>query len=408
MKIKGIYANRIITSTGRPTIEVTVKTDKSFGKASVPTGTSVGKHEVKAFPKSVKASVREVNTRLNKLFTQIIDSSLNSLKDVERLEKKMGLMEKSLGGNTILAISYAMIRVLANHKRVGVWKLLNPKPKKIPSQLANIIGGGAHSGGKSPDIQEYLVNPYDYKSFQQAVDALVLVHDLAKEELSRKVKGFSRGEGLEGAWTANTDNTTPFEILETVCKKATGRTGVKFRLGIDFAASELWNGKHYAYRHPITRKRVGKEEQIDVVRSLVKDYKLFYVEDPLHEEDFEGFAELNKKLRKKCLVCGDDLLVTSTKRLEIAIKKKSCNSAIVKPNQVGYFFKTLEFIEKLKKNKMTPIISHRSQESVDPMIADLAVAYQIPHIKVGISGGERVEKLNELMRIEQEIKSKNI
>jgi len=407
VKIKGIYANRIITSTGRPTIEVTVK-DKSFGKASVPTGTSVGKHEVKAFPKSVKASVREVNTRLNKLFTKIIDSSLNSLKDVERLEKKMGLMEKSLGGNTILAISYAMIRVLANHKRVGVWKLLNPKPKKIPSQLTNIIGGGAHTGGKSPDIQEYLVNPYDYKSFQQAVDASVLVHDLAKEELSKKVKGFSRGEGLEGAWTANTDNTTPFEILETVCKKATSRTEVKFRLGIDFAASELWNGKQYAYRHPITRKRVDKGEQIDIIKSLVKDYKLFYVEDPLHEEDFEGFAELNKKLGKKCLVCGDDLLVTSTKRLEIAIKKKACNSAIVKPNQVGYFFKTLKFIEKLKKNKMTPIISHRSQESVDPMIADLAVAYQIPHIKVGISGGERVEKLNELMRIEQEIKSKNI
>lgn len=397
VKIKNITSNRILTSSGAPTIQARVKTGKGEWVASVPSGTSTGKHEAKPFPKK---GVSQAVKNLGKISKTLEGKEIRTLKDVKRVEDDLLKKVKSLGGNTVLCVSYALIRALAKDK---VWKYLNSEAKKVPAQLANMIGGGSHVKGNSPDVQEYLVTPTKYNSFEQAVNALTMVHERAGEQLSEKNEGFAKGEGLEGAWSANTDNTTPLNILEKVTEAVTDRTGVSFRLGLDVAASEFWNGKNYAYKHPITEKKASPGEQVDIIRELVKDYKLFYVEDPVHEDDYQRFAELNKKLGGKCLVCGDDLLVTNVKRLKKALKQEACNAAIVKPNQVGSFFKTTDFVKELVKNNVTPIISHRSRETNDSMIADLAVAYNTPYIKVGISGGERVAKLNRLMEIEDEL-----
>jgi len=185
--------------------------------------------------------------------------------------------------------------------------------------------------------------------------------------------------------------------VETIKEKF--KTDIK--IGMDVAASTLFDGENYLYKSPkMTRKT---EEQIDFILSLIKDYNLFYVEDPLHEDDFEGFSKITKSA-KKCLIVGDDLTATHSERLQKAIENKSANAVIVKPNQNGSLLETKEFIQLAQKNKITTIISHRSGETSDATIADLAVAWNIPYIKTGILGKERFAKLNRLLKIERMIR----
>jgi len=175
-------------------------------------------------------------------------------------------------------------------------------------------------------------------------------------------------------------------------------TGVKVRMGIDMASTELWDGEHYVYRD----KKLTKEEQISYVAELVDKYDLLYVEDPLHEEDFEGFAELTEQIGKKCMICGDDLFVTNVKRIQKGIELKAGNTVLIKPNQVGTLTDTFKAVKLAKDNGYRVVVSHRSGETEDETIAHLSVAFNAVLIKTGVVGGERIAKLNELIRIEED------
>jgi enolase len=270
----------------------------------------------------------------------------------------------------------------------------------LPHPLGNVIGGGKHARGKSPDIQEFLVLPVKVNTFLDAAKANILVHQRVGSYLLKKDKTFTGGRGDEGAWAPNLRNEDALEIVTKACEEVSDETGIKCRVGLDMAASSLWNLKKECYVYP--RDKVDKDsgEQLEFVLDLVRKYKLAYVEDPLHEEDFENFAELTKKV-KKCLICGDDLFVTNKERLAYGIEKGVANAIIIKGNQVGTLTDAWETTILGQRAEYVTVMSHRSGETTEAHIAHLAVAFRCPIIKAGVVEGARIAIINELIRIER-------
>ncbi len=264
--------------------------------------------------------------------------------------------------------------------------------EEMPYPLGNVIGGGKHAEG-STSIQEFLIIPVGAKNFFEAQLTNTRVHKKLKEIF--KERGIFAAKGDEGAWACQISDEDAFEILSEAIGRVEDEYGVKVRMGIDIAASELWDGKYYVYKD----KKLTTEEQISYVAELVDRYDLLFVEDPLHEEDFEGFAELTKQV--KAIVCGDDLLVTNVKRIKKAIELNSVNSVLIKPNQIGTLSDTVDAVKLTKDNGWKVVFSHRSGETEDETLAHLAVAFNATLIKTGVVGGERIAKLNELIRIEE-------
>ncbi|MCK5333952.1 MAG: hypothetical protein KAJ24_05535, partial [Candidatus Aenigmarchaeota archaeon] len=262
-----------------------------------------------------------------------------------------------------------------------------PLPKKLvfPYPLGNVFGGGAHGG--SIDIQEVLICPLGAKTFPEAIDVMSKVYHLLKKKLIKD--NVFRGTNDEGALTGDVE----FPTLMDYLFKTTSANGC--RIGLDMAASGFWDGKKYVYKQEGVSRT--PKEQIEYVVDIAEKYNLFYIEDPLHEEDFEGFAELKSRL-KKVLIVGDDLTVTNTARLATAIKSHSISSMIVKPNQVGSVTHALESTALCKKCGIVPVISHRSAETTDVTIARMALDAEIPLVKFGVAD-MRVAKLNKLLRI---------
>jgi enolase len=395
MKIKKIIPKKIKNSRGEETIKITIKSTEGKGIASAPSGASKGKHEVK--------DITNLNDTIKFLKNnkEIKNLEINNFEDLKQVEKIVN-KEKN-GSNPVIALEYAILKSMN-----PIWKTINNKTRKIPRPLGNVIGGGKHFKYNSPDIQEFLVYSIGARSVEDAIKANTLVHNLTKIEL-KKIKNFNYETTDEGAWAPNLSNIEVLDLLTKVIKKISNEVGFKIKLGIDVAASSFWDGKHYNYKNfskEEKNKKLNKKEQIEFISKLIEDYSLHYVEDPLHEEDFSGFAELNKKYKKSCMVVGDDLTVTDTKRLKKAIKNKSINSVIIKPNQIGSLIETKEFIEEAKKNKLYLIISHRSGETMDTSISHLAVGFEIPVIKCGIYGKERIVKLDELRKIQKQIRLK--
>ena len=362
--IEYLHAKKILDSRGKRTIEV----DVNGFKAASPSGTSTGTYEAGTL--DADKSVKIVNEKLQQLVGMELDQD-NIDKELEKIDGT-GNFSK-IGGNTAVAVSFAVYRA------IGAKKIKN----KFPYPLGNVFGGGAH-GGKT-DIQEFLVIPLKAKTMKEAVETNKEVYDRMRNEL-KKHCGSVR-TNYEGALTAPLSDIKFLDVLSDIAEDS----GV--RLGLDIAATEFWNGSFYKYKK--LKKNLKFKEQIDFVLDLIRTYKLFYVEDPLHEDDFQGFSELSKKA--KCLVCGDDLFVTNARRLEKGISEKSGNSIIIKPNQVGTVSRAFETVKLAKKNKYTPVISHRSGETTDFTIAELAVDWQIPIIKTGIFGDVRTAKLNRLI-----------
>jgi len=211
---------------------------------------------------------------------------------------------------------------------------------------------------------------------------------------------FTFGKGAEGGWAPNIKTEDALEIMLRACNELSEELEVECKVGVDVAASSLWSSKenHYVYTRDEIKRDPG--EQLDFIQHIIKTYNLVYVEDPFHEEDFEGFAQLTKRV-KNCLICGDDLFVTNKERLAHGIKMGAANAIIIKTNQVGTITDAWETVRLAKKNQYTPIMSHRSGETADAHLAHLSVAFQCPIIKTGVVGGERVVKINELLRIEE-------
>ena len=310
----------------------------------------------------------------------------------------------TIGGNTAVAVSMATAKAAASSYNLPLYKFLGGiMPLSIPFPLGNMINGGAHAGTNAPDIQEFLVIPVGASNIMEAMETNINVHRRIKEKIQATDSTFTGGKGDEGGWAPNLTNEQALEIQTSSCEEITNETGVEVRPGLDVASSEFWDEKEqkYIYEREGTSRTV--EEQIDYIADLVDTYKFFYVEDPIQENDFEAFAELTAKSGKDCLICGDDLFVTNPEILAKGIEAKAATSLIIKPNQIGTLTDTYNSIQLAKANKYVPVVSHRSGETTDETIAHIAVAFNAPIIKTGAAGGERIAKLNELVRIEEEL-----
>lgn len=399
--IEDIVARKVFNCRGEETIEIDVVTNSGFGRASAPAGESRGKAEVVYYPQGgVDQAVEKVEEiiapeiiGLNADFQEEIDRTLHEVDGSKDF--------RIIGGNTAFALSLATAEAAANSYSQLLFLFLGGQiANELPYPLGNAISGGKHAKGKTPTFQEFLILPYGAESFYEAALANAQSHRRIGAFLKRKDKLFGGGKSDEGAWIANISDLDALEILSSVCEDVGNELGFECGFGVDVAASSFWNNKEHVYIYQGENKKRDSGEQLEHVLELIKKYHLVYVEDPFHEEDFESFAELTKKV-KNCLICGDDLFVTSNERLSRGIKMHAGNALIIKVNQVGTLTDAWEAIKMAQKNGYVPVMSHRSGETCDWHIAHLAVAFKCPIIKTGIAEGTRIAKINELIRIEE-------
>ena len=395
-KLKGRI---VFNSRGNQTVEVDVITDnRHLGRACAPSGASVGKHEAQSFPDNDPNRAIEI---FQSNADKFIGAEASDPKAVFEIIKSIDATPSYtiLGGSIAYAVSIAAVDSASKALDVPLIMVLRKeKPYKNPFPLGNILGGGAHAGPGTPDIQEILVCPLGASDVLQALDMNFKVHAELRRVLERADKSFTYGRGDEGAWAPRTNNEKALELAEQAIKNLGFKIGGDVGLGIDFASSSLWNSDKSCYEYKREESSRRADEQIEYVNSLIQKYDLTYVEDPVHEEDFLGMAEITKKNRK-CLVTGDDMLVTNRKRVMEASKYDACSGAILKVNQAGTLYDALLFAKECDRKGLKLVTSHRSGEAVDSHISHIAIATQSKMLKSGIIGGERVAKLNELVRL---------
>ncbi len=400
--IKEIVGRLCFNSRGQETVEVDVKAGNGLGRAMAPAGASVGKFEAQNFP---QGGVREALMLLREYSTKLVGLDASDPKAITSALRRIdGTTNYSrIGGAVAYAVSMAAVEAAASHLNKPLYSIISPNVEpKLPFPLGNFIGGGKHAGPGAPDIQELLACPVGAKRIEDAVRANITVHSEARRLIEKRQPLFAGGKGDEGAWAANLDNEEALMLAAEAVATASDKLGFRIRLGVDFAASSLWDEKERVYVYARSGKKLSPEEQIQFVAELKDRFNLFYLEDPLHEDAFEDFYELSKWV-KDALIVGDDLLVTNPSRLKIALSKRSCDGAILKVNQAGSLGDALEFAELAAANKIVLTTSHRSGDTVDSHISHVAVATTSKMIKTGIVGGERIAKLNELLRINERI-----
>ncbi len=402
-KITSIRCRLCYNSRGQESIEIDVITDgKYLGRACAPAGASKGKHEAIAFPSNnIEQALASFNASKDRFIgidatdLKALYDTLKSIDDTQNYSK--------IGGSIAYALSIAALDSASKALNEPLFSLIgkNSHDYRFPYPLGNVLGGGAHAGPGTPDIQEYLVVPIGANSISTAIKMNIDVHRALRSILEIKDKRFTYGRGDEGAWAPNIKSIEALEAVEQACNEAGYRLGKDIAIGIDFASSSLWDSKRERYVYAREGMVLSKEEQIEFVSMLIKDHRLIYVEDPLHEEDFEGMSELVKKFNNSTYITGDDLLVTNVNRLEYALNHRACNAAILKVNQAGSLYDALKFAYKACSNKIRLVTSHRSGESNDAHITHIAIATGSRMLKAGVVGGERVAKLNELLRLDE-------
>ncbi len=413
--ISKIKAREVLDSRGNPTVEVDVITESgNMGRAAVPSGASTGRYEAlelrdggkRYHGKGVLKAVKNVN--------EIIAPALKGLdvRSQEEIDKKMieldGTPNKSkLGANAILAVSLATARAAANILKIPLYKYLSKNKDELllPVPLMNIINGGKHAGNKL-NIQEFMIIPHSGKTFKETLRIGVEIYHTLKRILEKKYGKSAINVGDEGGYAPPMEQTT--EALEALIKsiEEAGYTPRKeVSLGLDAAASEFYDEEHGKYY--LDQRSLTVDELIEYYTQLVETYSIISIEDPFQEEDFETFAEFTKKLGNKVQIVGDDLFVTNTGRLEKGIQVGAANALLLKVNQIGTLTEALEAAKTAFRHDYAVIVSHRSGETEDPFIADLAVALCTGQIKTGAPArSDRTSKYNQLLRIEEELGEK--
>ncbi|MEK6833492.1 MAG: enolase C-terminal domain-like protein [Nanoarchaeota archaeon] len=389
MKIKEVSAKSILDSRGEKTILISIKTNsgKTFS-ASSPSGKSTGKYEVKPYKKSLEEDIITIK-KFKKYFSEEI---LEKFEDLKRVED---ILNGHVGANTLFAFESAVLKAIAYEEKKQVWQLINPeagKIKKFPRLVGNCIGGGKHSetNEKKPDFQEFLLIP-NLKSPEKSQELNKKEKEKTEYLIKKKDKNFTSKKNDENAWMTSMNEKEVLDMLSEL----------DIPLGVDVASSGFYSRKKYHYENPMLDRE--ENEQLDYISNLIKNYNLFYIEDPFDEEDFESFSKLLKKFPNS-LIVGDDLTVTNSKRLQKAIKIKSINAIIVKPNQCGSLIEVKKVCEIAKENNIKIIFSHRSGETEETILADLAFGFQADFFKCGITGKEREAKINRLIEIEKGLK----
>ncbi len=406
-KIKRVSAYEIFDSRGNPTVFAEVETEGGFkGSAAVPSGASTGSFEAaelrdntdRLFGKGVERAVENVNT--------IIGPALIGCKvsDQTGLDKKMIELDSSenksnLGANAILAVSMAAARAAAESEGVPLYSYLGaPKKLVMPRPMMNIINGGAHASNNI-DIQEFMIQPTMPKSFAESMECCVKIYHTLRKLLSNK--GYSTAVGDEGGFAPDLkDDKEALKFIVEAIEKA-GYSDKEVKICLDAASSE-WRCESGLYKMPKRQKKLDRDEMIAMWEDLADNYPIASLEDPLSEGDFEGFAALTERLGSRLQLVGDDLFVTNEKRLLQGITMKAANSILIKPNQIGTVSETLNVIKTAHDNSYTTVISHRSGETEDSFISDLALAVSAGQIKSGAPcRSERLAKYNRLLLIEK-------
>jgi enolase len=394
--IEDVAIRRIIDSRGNPTVEAEIRTNSGFGRAAAPAGASTGTHEAVAWPNGDVS--KGIQFAEEKLMPGLIGGTVEDQKSFDKILRETDGTNnfRNMGGNISVAFSLAAAKAAANSKNISLYQHVGNKTEySLPAPMANVLGGGAHAIGGT-DIQEYLVTSFD-KDINTAIEANAMVHEKVGSLLKDKFPNIALGKGDEGAWVAPLENIEALELVVKAANQIEQETGVEIRPGLDIAASEFYHNGKYKYKE----QTLTAEQQVDFVLGMIEEYNLHSVEDPLDQEDFESWALLTEQT--DALIIGDDLYVTNTERLKKGIEMNSTNSILIKPNQIGTLTDTINAVELAKQADMATVISHRSGETTDTTIAHLGVAFDSHAIKTGIMGGERIAKLNELVRISEEL-----
>jgi enolase len=412
--IEYVEAREILDSRGNPTVEVdVVLEDGTMGRAAVPSGASTGDYEAvelrdgdkkRFLGKGVLKAVENVNTTiaseicgLDALEQVDIDRTMIDLDGTENKGK--------LGANAMLGVSMAVSRAAAEYLGVPLYKYLGgPHTTLLPVPMANIINGGKHSDNKI-DFQEYMVMPVGAESIREAVRMTAEVFHNLKSLL--KGDGHITAVGDEGGFAPNIGNEEALDYIMKAIEKAGYKPGDDIAIALDCASSELFgegDKKGYKFWKSNPGKLFSADEMIELFTKWVGKYPIISIEDPLDQDDWEGYAKMTKALGNKIQIVGDDFFVTNTKRLEKGIAQGCCNSILIKLNQIGTVTETIEAIDMAKKAAYTAVVSHRSGETEDTFLADLVVARETGQIKTGsMSRTDRICKYNQLMRIEDEM-----
>lgn len=399
--ISSLKGRIVFNSRGSKSIEIDVITDNKFlGRASAPSGASVGSHEVPSFvDNNPELTLKTFESNMAKFIGVDASDSKAIFEILKSLDTSNNFSR--IGGSVAYALSIAAAASASLSLDVPLFAMLNDQgPYRFPYPLGNIVGGGSHAGPGTPDIQEVLVCPMGARTIMEALETNFNIHKEVRMVLEKIDKKFTYGRGDEGAWAPNVNNDEAVSIVAQAVENAGLRLGRDVALGIDFASSSMWNSTRKIYDYSRQGLVRNTEEQIGFVEDLIKNYHLIYTEDPVNEDDFESMALLTKR-NKNCLITGDDMLVTSTERVHEACKYGACNGAILKVNQAGTLHNALDFADNCTKNNIKIITSHRSGESIDAHISHIAIATSSKMIKTGVVGGERVSKLNELLRLSE-------
>ena len=406
-----VQGRQILDSRGNPTVEVDVTlVDGSFGRASVPSGASTGVHEAwelrdtdqtKVFHgKGVMQAVDNVNERLA--------DALHGMDAIEQAEIDLRMIEldgsenkKNLGANAILGVSLAVAHAAADHCGLPLYRYLGgPGARMLPAPMMNIINGGQHADN-SVDVQEFMVMPLGFDTFSEALRSGVEIFHSLKSVL--KSKKLNTAVGDEGGFAPDLPNNgAALDLILEAIDKAGYRAGEQVWIALDAAATEFYDSKSKTYA--IDGKKLSSGEMVEFLAAWVDKYPICSIEDGCSEDDWEGWSQLTKRLGDKVQLVGDDLFVTNTKRLQRGIDEHIANSILIKVNQIGTLTETIEAIQLAQRNGYTTISSHRSGETEDATIADLAVGLSTGQIKTGsASRTDRIAKYNELLRIEEQL-----
>ena len=408
MKIVDVKGREILDSRGNPTVEVDVYLeDGTMGRAAVPSGASTGEREAlemrdggdRYMGKGVLNAVSNVNGPLRDLVIGM-DAYDQKKLDYAMIEADGTKTKSKYGANAILGISMAALKASANSKKLPLYRYIG-KGTILPKPMMNIINGGAHADN-SLDFQEFMIVPQADTIHERVRIGAEVFHNL-KKVLNKK--HLATGVGDEGGFAPDLkSNTEGFELIMEAIEKAGYKPKKDVCIAIDVAASEFYNKETHKYDLAGEGRSLTTDELIDFYEELVNKYPIISIEDPVDENDWEGFTKITKRLGKKIQLVGDDLFVTNKECLQMGIDKKAGNAILLKVNQIGTITETLETIELARKHNYNTIISHRSGETEDTTIADLAVGLDLGQIKTGsMSRTDRICKYNQLMRIEEEL-----
>jgi len=410
VEIEEILAREILDSRGNPTLEVDISlSDGAFGRAAVPSGASTGKHEAvelrdgdksRYLGKGVLNAVSNVNTIIaDELFgldaenQRGIDAILIALDGTENKGK--------LGANAMLGVSLALAKAVAASMETPLYRYVGgANARTLPVPMMNIINGGEHADNPI-DVQEFMIMPVGAETFSEALRCGAEIFHALKAKL--KADKHNTNVGDEGGFAPNLDGSKhALDYIMSAIEAAGYKPGVDVYLAMDVAATEFYDGTHYKLKGE--GKKLTSEEMVDYLADLAANYPIISIEDGMSEDDWDGWIALNAKIGGTCQLVGDDLFVTNPKRLKTGIETQAANSILVKVNQIGTLSETLDAVDMAHRAGFTAVMSHRSGETADTTIADLAVATNCGQIKTGsLARSDRLAKYNQLLRIEEQL-----